>query len=131
MTYTKKSMRFEVRAALATGILLPVLETYRRGFGHWRVEFTTMFEDYLAGALLLVAAWGALRTRAWARDGLVIGWAWLTGMMTTSLISQIEDTVREGSPEPDNALVIGVKVALFAVSLWALVSTLRSRVPDV
>ena len=124
-------MRFEVRAALAIGILLPVLETYRRGFGYWRVEFTTMFEDYLAGALLLIAAWGALRARAWARDGLVIAWAWVTGMMTTSLIGQIEDTVREGSPEPDNELVIGVKVALFTVSAWALISTLRSRARDV
>ena len=124
-------MRFEVRAALAIGILLPVLETYRRGFGYWRVEFTTMFEDYLAGALLLAAAWGALRARAWARDGLVIAWAWVTGMMTTSLISQIEDTVREGSPEPDNALVISVKTALFVVSACALISTLRSRARDV
>ena len=120
-------MRFEVSAALAIGILLPMLETYRRGIQYWRVEFTTMFEDYLAGALLLVAAWGALRQRVWSRDALVIAWAWVTGMMTTSLVSQIEDTIREGSPEPDNALVIGVKTALFAVSTWALVATLRSR----
>lgn len=124
-------MRFEVRAALAIGILLPVLETYRRGLGHWRVEFTTMFEDYLAGALLLIAAWGAPRERGWGRDALVIAWAWVTGMMTTSLVSQIEDTVREGSPEPDNAVVIGVKTVLFAVSAWALISTLRSRERDV
>ncbi len=121
-------MRFEIRAALAIGALLPVLETYRRGIGHWRVEFTTMFEDYLAGALLLVAAWGALRRHPRAREGLVIAWTWVTGMMTTSLVSQIEDTVREGSPEPDNALVIAVKTALFAISAWALVATLRSRV---
>ena len=124
-------MRFEVRADLVIGILLPVLETYRRGFRYWRIEFTTMFEDYFAGALLLVAAWGALRTRVWARDALVMAWAWVTGMMTTSLVSQIEDTLREGSPEPDNALVIGVKTALFAVSAWALISTLRSRGRDV
>ena len=52
-----------------------------------------MFEDYLAGALLLVAAWGALRTHPRAREGLVIAWTWVTGMMTTSLVSQIEDTV--------------------------------------
>ena len=123
-------MRFEVRAALAIGILLPILETYRRGFGHWRVEFTTMFEDYSAGVLLLVAAWGALRTRVWARDGLLLAWAWVTGMMTTSLVVQIEDTIRLGSPEPDNGLVIGVKAALFAVSAWALISVLRSRARD-
>jgi hypothetical protein len=68
-----------------------------------------------------------LRTRAWARDGLVIAWAWVTGMMTTSLVSQIEDTLREGNPEPDNALVISVKAALFAVSAVALISTIHHR----
>jgi hypothetical protein len=120
-------MRFEVRAALAIGILLPVLETYRRGFAYWRVEFTTMFEDYIAGALLLFAAWGAIRMRSWAREGLIVAWAWVTGMMTTSLVSQIEDTIREGNPEPDNTLVIVVKAALFTVSVFALTSALRSR----
>jgi hypothetical protein len=42
-------MRFEVRAAIVLG-MLPALETFRRGCGYWRVEFTTMFEDYFAGA---------------------------------------------------------------------------------
>lgn len=122
------TMRFAARAALVIGLLLPVLETYRRGVGYWRVEFTTMFEDYLAGALLVLAAWGAHRRRARARDGLLIAWGWVTGMMTISLVSQIEDTLREGSPEPDNALVLGVKTVLFVTSVWALRSTLRS--PD-
>jgi hypothetical protein len=45
-------MRFEVTAAFAMGVMLPVLETARRGISHWTVNFTTMFEDYLAGALL-------------------------------------------------------------------------------
>jgi hypothetical protein len=50
-------MRFEVIAAFVIGVLLPVLETCRRGIGYWRVDFTTMFEDYVAGALLLIGAW--------------------------------------------------------------------------
>ena len=124
-------MRFEVKAALVIGLLLPVLETYRRGLAHWRVEFTTMFEDYLAGALLLLGAWAALRNRALARDMLIVAWAWVTGMMTISLVDQIEVTLREGSPEPDNAVVIGVKAALFATSAWGLISTLRPRTRDV
>jgi hypothetical protein len=52
-------------------------------------------------------------------------------MLTISLVDEIEVTLREGSPEPDNAVVIGAKVALFAVSAWALVSTLRHRARDV
>lgn len=85
-------MRFEARAAITIGILLPVLEAYRRGLTYWNVEFTTMVEDNLAGAIPFTAAWGA--------------------------------------PEPDSALVIGVKVALFTVSALTLVSTLRSRMRD-
>ena len=55
------TLRFEALAALVLGVLLLLLETYRRGLGYWRVEFTTMFEDYFAGALLLVAGWAAYR----------------------------------------------------------------------
>jgi hypothetical protein len=31
-------VRFEAKAAWAIGMLLPVLETYRRGLSHWRVD---------------------------------------------------------------------------------------------
>ena len=44
-----------------SGVLLPVLETIRRGFGHWAVHTTTMLEDYLAGGLLIVAGLAAAR----------------------------------------------------------------------
>ena len=71
-------MRFEAKAALAIGILLPVLETYRRGLGHWNVEFSSMFEDYLAGALLLAGAWAAYRRHSSHGAILLAGWAWVT-----------------------------------------------------
>ena len=48
-----KSMRFEVGAAVAIGILLPALETLRRGMDAWAVDSRPCFEDYVAGALLL------------------------------------------------------------------------------
>ena len=53
-------MRFEVIAAFVIGALLPVLETVRRGIGHWAINFTTMFEDYVGGALLLNRRVGCL-----------------------------------------------------------------------
>jgi hypothetical protein len=87
-------MRFAVNAAFAIGMLLPVLETYRRGFGMWRVEFTTMFEDYLAGALLLAGAWAVRRGRAFGPLLLLVAWTWVTGMMTTSFVDQVEVTMR-------------------------------------
>jgi len=54
-------MRFEVAAAFIMGALIPVLETIRRGFSYWTIEFTTMFEDCFAGALLLIGAWSSYR----------------------------------------------------------------------
>lgn len=124
-------MRFAVKTASIIGLLLPLLETYRRGFGHWRIEFTTMLEDYVAGGLLLVAAWAGFRRQTWARDALVVAWAWVTGMMTISVVSQVEDTLRTGSPEPDNAVVVVVKVLLLLVSASALVSALRWSSRDI
>jgi hypothetical protein len=119
-------MRFAIRAGFAIGILLPILETYRRGFGEWRIDFTTMFEDYLAGALLLVGAWAALRRRPAGELVLLIAWAWVTGMMTNSLISQIEDTLRGAELEPRNTDVLIAKAVLFAVSAAALGAAFRT-----
>ena len=64
-------MRFPVKAAMVLGLLLPLLETWRRGSGYWGVEFTTMFEDYFAGGLLLLAAWMALRRHRFSALSLV------------------------------------------------------------
>jgi len=93
-------MRFEARAALAIGILLPVLETYRRGVGHWGVEFTTMFEDYLAGSLLLAAGWAAFRRWSSQAALLLMAWAWVTSLMSISVVDQIEVTIRGVELEP-------------------------------
>ena len=125
-------MAFEARAAVVIGILLPVLETYRRGIGYWRVEFTTMFEDYLAGVLLLTAVWAAYRQWASRNALLLLAWAWVTGMMTISLVDQIEVTVRGVDLEPRNTDVLIAKCLLFAVSAAALVrsfSRVRSQSP--
>jgi hypothetical protein len=118
-------MRFEARAAVAIGILLPVLETYRRGLGHWRVDFTTMFEDYLAGALLLTGAWAAYRHWSSRTAFLLTAWAWATGMMTISLVDQIELTIRGVDLEPRNTDVLIVKLLLFVVSAAALLRSFR------
>jgi hypothetical protein len=118
-------MRFEGKAALVLGILLPVLETYRRGLTYWGVEFTTMFEDYIAGALLLAGAWAAYR-RSPARAALLLtAWAWVAGMMTISFVSQVEETLRGVDLEPRNTDVLVVKFLLLAVSLLALGRSFR------
>ena len=119
-------MRFEIIAAFVIGALLPVLETTRRGIGHWAINFTTMFEDYLGGALLLIGAWAAYRAKSWGATFLVLAWGSIVGLMTSSFISQLEETLRQTADEPHNSVVVIVKFLLWSVSLISLVLSFRT-----
>ncbi len=114
-------MRFEVIAAFAIGVLLPVLETYRRGISYWGVEFTTMFEDHVAGALLLVGGWASYGTRPWGETFLVLAWAYVAGLMGSSFWSQLEETLRQTASEPNNLLVVIVKFLLWGTCVVSLI----------
>ena len=118
-------MRFEVIAAFAIGTLLPVLETCRRGIGFWSVDFTTMFEDYVAGGLLLIGAWASYRRRAWGALFLVLAWAYVAGLLGSSFWSQLEETLRHTASERDNLLVVVVKFLLWAITLLSLTLSFR------
>jgi hypothetical protein len=97
-------VRFAVVSGFIVGVLLPVLETIRRGPGYWAVNFTTMFEDYVAGAFLVVAAYSFARTRAYALPLLLAGWAYVTGMMNSSFWYELEVTIRGVDLEANNAI---------------------------
>ena len=114
-------MRFEVTAAFTVGLLLPVLETCRRGISYWGVEFTTMFEDYVAGALLLVGGWSSYRARPWGVLFLVLAWAYVAGLMSSSFWFQLEETLRQTASEPNNLLVVVVKFLLWGTCVASLV----------
>ena len=119
-------MRFEVIAAFTIGVLLPILETARRGISHWTINFTTMFEDYLLGALLLIGGWAAYRSRAWGPVFLVLAWAAFSGLMTSSFVGQLEETLRQTVSEPNNLLVVVVKFLLWSVCVVSLVLSFRT-----
>lgn len=118
-------MRFEIIAAFVIGILLPLLETGRRGIAYWTIEFTTMFEDYVAGALLLIGAWAAHRARSWGATFLLLAWAYVTGLMSSSFWYQLEDTIRQTASEPNNLLVVIVKFLLWSTCVTSLVLSFR------
>ncbi|HEY5884252.1 MAG TPA: hypothetical protein VIT88_06160 [Pyrinomonadaceae bacterium] len=121
-------MRFEVAAAFVIGALVPVLETIRRGPTYWTVEFTTMFEDYVAGALLLIAAWLSYRSRRGGQVFLVLAWAYFSGLMSSSFWSQLEETLRQTATEPHNPVVVAVKFFLWAVCITSLVLATRRAI---
>ena len=120
-------MRFEVIAAFVMGILLP-LETGRRGITYWTVDFTTMFEDYLAGALLLVGAWATYRMRSWGPVFLVLAWGSLSGLLGSSFWGQLEETLRHTASEPNNLLVVIVKFLLWGTCIVSLVLSFRRAI---
>ena len=119
-------MRFEIVAAFAIGVLLPVLETGRRGISTWTINFTTMFEDYLAGALLLVGGWAAYRSKSWGAAFLVLAWAYFSGQLTSSFMGQLEETLRQTASDPGNLLVLVVKFLLWSVCVTSLVLSFRT-----
>ena len=118
-------MRYGARAAVIMGILLPTLETYRRGIGTWRVNFTTMFEDYWAGVVLLACALVAARRRPTATLLLLAVWGAVTGMIFIATVGQIEATLRPTNLEARSSQVLIAKLLLLAFSVSGLVSTFR------
>ena len=110
---------FEVILAVLLGLLLPALETARRGWDHWSVNFTTMFEDYAAGFALLVAAFGIWRGRRWAPAWMVVTWSGISFNLFISTVGQIEQQIR-GDREPHSGVVLVVKVVLLLASVYAL-----------
>ncbi|NOS99989.1 MAG: hypothetical protein HOP29_05130 [Phycisphaerales bacterium] len=123
-------MRFEGRAAFVVGILLPVLETCRRGIGCWFVDFTTMFEDYVGGLLLIIAGAVSARGGRSASLWLVLAWGCVTFMMSNSVLDQIEGTLRGEEMEPNNGIVVAVKLLLWGVCVTALVCSFRRPQTD-
>jgi hypothetical protein len=121
-------VKIEVVGAFAIGVLLPVLETCRRGLAHWGVEFTTMFEDYVAGALLLGGAWAALCGRRWGTLLLLVAWAYVTGLMSSSFWGQLEETIRQTCSEPNNLLVVVVKLVLWSAAVLGTALSFRSAI---
>ena len=118
-------MHFETAAAYAIGLLLPMLETCRRGIGHWTVSTMTMLEDYAAGGLLLVAAVLSTRRAPTAPLWMLVAWSAVSAMLSLSFFHHLEETLRGDAAEPNNTTVLGFKVMLLAGSLLALVSSIR------
>ena len=122
--YGIMKLRPELLLAVMLGLLLPALETARRGWAHWSVDFTTMFEDYAGGAALLVAAFATWRGARWAPAWMLVAWSGISFMMLLSTVSQLEKQWR-GDLEPHSAVVLIVKLALLLISVYATLQSLR------
>jgi hypothetical protein len=120
-------MRFELAAAYAMGIGLPLLETLRR-----RTNFDTIsgyVDDFIAGGLLLYAARAVSRGRPNGPVLLVAAWAVLCGGLYGSFFYQLESAAALDVSGLGNSTVVAVKGVLYAIALAGLVRSVRSATP--
>lgn len=119
-------MRFEVVAAYVMGIGLPLLEALRR-----RTDFSSVafyVDDFIAGALLLYAAWSVSQGRRSGPVLLVMAWAVLAGGLYGSFFGQLESTATHDIGGLANTTVVIIKGGLYAISLTGLWLSVRSAV---
>ena len=117
--------RFAVPSAAILGMLFPVLETLRRGFGAWLTKPVTMLEDYVAGGLLLIAAAALARRRPSGWALMLAASAYATGMMSSSFWNQLEAQLMGVTWESNQALVVAIKAVLWGVPLAVTVVSAR------
>ena len=104
-------------------------ETVRRGLGYFAINATTMLEDYLGGAFLLVAAVFWLKKHIIAPKLLVAAWAYSTGGMFVPFAAHLEAwlrgvTFRPDHPHEDIGSVI-MKGIILAICLTCMILALR------
>jgi len=109
--------RFVVVSAAILGILFPVLETLRRGFGAWLHTPATMLQDYVAGGLLLAAVVAVLAGWRLGWPTMLAACAYATGMMSSSFWSQLEAQMTGVTWEANQVLVVAVKSLLWGFPL--------------
>ena len=119
-------MRFEVGAAYAMGVALPLLETLRRrtNFEHLH----SYVDDFIAGALLLYAARAVTRREARGPVLLVLAWAVLCGGLYGSFFWQLSNDASHDVGGLPNAAVVAIKGVLYAIALTSLVLASRSAI---
>ena len=117
-------------ASYLMGAFLILVETFRRGIEYWGVHATTIIEDYIAGAFLIIAA--VLWTRKSPRSEMVMAaaWAYMIGMMTPTFFSHTEAYLRgvtriADQPFDDVGAII-IKGLLWLVAVIGLGLTLYS-----
>jgi len=120
-------MRFELTAAYAMGIALPVLETLRR---RTYVETISGYvDDFIAGGLLLYAARAVSRGKPSGPVLLVLAWAVLCGGLYGSFFYQLESDASHDVSGLANTTVVVIKGLLYAVALTGLVLSTRAAIP--
>ena len=115
--------RFEIAAAYVLGFALPVFEICRR-----RTDFSDIpgyIDDFIIGALLLVAARATVRERLYGRALLIAAWGILCGGLWGSFFNQLYRTYAHDISGLPNFTVVLLKLIVYGVALACLVLSIR------
>ncbi len=115
--------RFEVRAARALGVALPLAETLRR-----RTDFSdppAYLDDFIAGALLLIGAWAVRRGRRHGPALLAGAWGVVCGGGYYSFFGQLRQLDRPDISGLPGLAVVAIKGAMLILALAALACAIR------
>ncbi len=116
------------------GALLIIGETLRRGFAYWGVYATTIIEDYIAGAFLIIAAVLWFKKSHRSRMIMAAEWAYMIGMMTPTFFGHFEAYLRGATilaDQPYDAVgAIVIKGLLWLIAVIGLWMTLSSEKRD-
>jgi len=120
------NLAFSRRAALVAGVVMPLLETWRR-WAEWGQlsKLPSILDDFVAGVFLILGGVMSRRDPARGRPYLAAAWGVATGMMYYSFFGQL---VALGQPDPSgvsSAAVVVFKGVLFAGCLFCLGGALR------
>lgn len=124
-------MRLSRVAAIAIGVLAPLLDTIRR-WNTWTSSPHSLLDDYLIGALLLGGAWLIPRDRERGRLLLAAGWGFTCAMAYVSVFGQLA-MIRAGGADPSGvslSAVLAVKLLGAAIAAIALAVTVFDRRPE-
>ncbi len=113
----------EVITAYVMGVALPVLETARRGADF--SDLPAYVDDFLVGALLLVAARAAHAKRPHGLALLAAAWGVLCGGIYYSVFGQLASTTAYDISGLPHGAVIGMKLAMASLALNGLVLSVR------
>ena len=103
-------------------------ETARRGIGYFSINATTMIEDYLCGALLLLAAWIWYKGYDIAPKMMSGTWGYATGGMFVPFAAHFEAYLRGVEYRPDHPITdtksIVMKGVIWIICLVCFIVTL-------
>ena len=119
-------MRFEVVAAYAMGVGLPLLEALRRKTNF--DNFHSYVDDFIAGGLLLYAAHAITKGKKKGPVLLAVAWAVLCGGLYGSFFWQLGSAETHDVGGLPNVTVVVVKGVLFAIALAGLVLSSRAAI---